>query len=541
MESDSIELRRYIAIFWKYLWLIILTTLLAGGAAYYVSARMTPIYSATATLKLDLASDPANSNIFSMLTAGERLGKTYVAQIKSTKLMGEVAESLGMSLSPKELRELAGKVSVEQVRDTQLIDISVEDASPAVAQGLANKVAEVFTGEITAEQQARFENNKQNLDEQIAELEAQISDAQKAIASLGDPFGSDNVNMPELSRLEMVRVQSQLSSLQTRYTILLTSAEEFRLAAARYSDSIILFAPAELPDSPVKPSKMKNTLLGMVVGMMVGAGVAFLREYLDDTIKTSEDVTQALGLVTLGSIFRVGNVKQPKDGLITTLDGRSAVSEGYRTLRTNLQFCGVGNPGGSLLITSASPSEGKTTTAANLAVILAQGGKKVILVDADLRRPSLTEFFETQSAGGLTNLLVGEGLDTEAGLSSTSVDNLRVMPSGPIPPNAAELLGSPQMSRLLDELGQRADMIILDSPPALAVTDASVAGSQVDGALLVINAGVTRREVAQKATETLQKAGVKVLGVVLNKLKAGRGGGYYYYQYYGKGGKKRKK
>ena len=250
MESDSIELRRYFSIFWKYLWLIALTTLLAGGAAYYVSAGMTPIYRATAVLKIDLAKNPEGSDIVSMLTAGERLGKTYVVQIQSRTVAARVAESLGMAVSPQELDDLADKISAQQVRDTQLIEISVEDPNPAVAQGLANRVAEVFSEQVSSEQRARFDNYEQNLDEQITGLETRIAEVQKLIAGLGDSLGSDESSVPAYNRLEMTRLQTELTSLQTRYTILLSSAEEFRLTAARYSDNVTLSAPCLLYTSP---------------------------------------------------------------------------------------------------------------------------------------------------------------------------------------------------------------------------------------------------------------------------------------------------
>jgi len=289
---------------------------------------------------------------------------------------------------------------------------------------------------------------------------------------------------------------------------------------------------------------MKNTLLGMVVGAMVGVGAAFLREYLDDTIKTADDVSQALGLVTLGNIFRIGAGRTLKDSLVTSMDGRSPVAESYRILRTNLAFCGVGNPGGAIVVTSAGLGEGKTTTAANLAVVMAQMGKRVILVDTDLRRPMLAKLFELNGTDGMSTLLARQGPVGDADLILSEVPNLRLIPSGPIPPNPAELLGSPRMAEVIQSLRQQADMVIFDSPPALAVTDSSVIASQVDGALLVIDAGEMRREVVQRAAEMLQKGGVKLLGAVLNKLQPGKRGGYYYqyyYKYYGSEKKRHKK
>ncbi len=302
-----------------------------------------------------------------------------------------------------------------------------------------------------------------------------------------------------------------------------------------------IFAVAELPEKPIKPKKSQNTMLGLAVGMMLGAGVAFTKEYLDDTIKSSEDVTEALGLTTVGNIFRISNVKNVKDGLVTALGHRSNVTEGYRTLRTNLQYVGLGGDGAahSLVVTSAGPGEGKTTTAANLAIVMAQAGKQVILVDSDLRRPTVGRLFDLNGDAGLSALLLRNGPLEETDLRPTPIENLRVIPAGTPPPNPAELLASARMTELLHELTSQAEVVILDSPPVLAVTDASVLASKADGAVLIVDVGATRREVGLRAREALEKAGAKVLGAVLNKQHTGGRGGYYYYYYYGDGRKKK--
>ena len=368
------EIRTCIVVVRKYLWLIALTTLLGGAIAYYVTSTMTPVYSAVATLQIDLVNDPRNQ-ITESLVAGERLAKTYVEQIKSAVLLSEVAETLGLPGGASAGRDLVLMVSVSPVRDTQLIRIIVEHPNPVLAQQLANTIAEVFIRENASHQQARYENGKSDLDKRIGELEARIRDVQTSIASLNGP---DDASLPDFYRVELTRLQTELSSLNTRYTILLSSAEEFRLAAARYSDRVSVFAPADLPLVPSKPAKTRNLLLGVVVGMAVGVGIAFLREHLDDTIKSSADVTRLLGLSTLGTIVRSGRMRKAKDGLVMDLEPGSSVAEGYRTLRTNLEFCGLGGSLGSLVVTSASPGEGKSTTAANLGIVLAQAGKRVV-------------------------------------------------------------------------------------------------------------------------------------------------------------------
>lgn len=199
--------------------------------------------------------------------------------------------------------------------------------------------------------------------------------------------------------------------------------------------------------------------------------------------------------------------------LITLTNPRSPVSEAYRTLRTNLSFYSLDNPLRSLVVTSAAPDEGKSTTVANLAVTMAQSGRKTILVDCDLRRPSLHTLFNLQNNAGFTNMMLDE--NAAAPLQKTEVDGLWVLTSGPKPPNPADLLGSRQMDRVIETLKGQADLILFDAPPVVAVTDAVVLGTKVDGVLLVVSAGKTRRDHAEKAKQILEKANVRIIGVTL--------------------------
>lgn len=199
--------------------------------------------------------------------------------------------------------------------------------------------------------------------------------------------------------------------------------------------------------------------------------------------------------------------------LITLTNPRSPVSEAYRTLRTNLSFYSLDNPLRSLVVTSAAPDEGKSTTVANLAVTMAQSGRKTILVDCDLRRPSLHTLFNLQNNTGFTNMLLDE--NAAAPLQKTEVDNLLVLTSGPKPPNPADILGSRQMDRIIATLVEQADMVLFDAPPVVAVTDAVVLGTKVDGVLLVVSAGKTRRDHAEKAKQILEKANVRIIGATL--------------------------
>jgi capsular exopolysaccharide synthesis family protein len=214
--------------------------------------------------------------------------------------------------------------------------------------------------------------------------------------------------------------------------------------------------------------------------------------------------------------------------LITITHPRSPISEAYRTLRTNLEFTSLDKPIRSMVVTSASPEEGKSTTLANLAVAVAQAGKKVILVDCDLRRPSLHQIFDARNAPGLSDMMRDDALMSQPPLQETAVPNLYLLPSGTIPPNPAELLASRRMSEVIAALQQRAEMVLFDAPPVIAVTDAAVLSSKVDAVLLVISAGKTKREHAKKAKALLDKVNAHLIGTVLNNVK----GETSLYQYY---------
>lgn len=208
-----------------------------------------------------------------------------------------------------------------------------------------------------------------------------------------------------------------------------------------------------------------------------------------------------------------------RDSLITVVNPRSPISEAYRTLRTNLEFTSLDKPIYTMVVTSAAPEEGKSTTLANLAVTLAQTGKKVILVDCDLRRPSQHEIFSVSNASGFTTMMVDEAALKEPPLVESGIPGLRLLPSGPLPPNPSELLGSQRMEEIVATLRSQADMVLFDAPPVIAVTDAAVLAAKVDAVLLVINAGRTKREHAKRAKALLDKVKARLVGTVLNNVK----------------------
>jgi capsular exopolysaccharide synthesis family protein len=291
---------------------------------------------------------------------------------------------------------------------------------------------------------------------------------------------------------------------------------------------------ATVPGAPVSPRVPLNIALGLLVGLGLGIGAAVLRDQLNTSVGGVADVERLTGAIPLGVVPYDSNAaKQP----LVDADQHSARAEAFRTLRTNLQFADVDHPPRVIVVTSPLPSEGKSTSACNVALTLALGGARVVLVDGDLRKPTVGKYLGISNAAGLTSVLAGRH-ELRDVVVTYGRDTLAVLPSGPTPPNPSELLGSQQMVDLLTTLANHYDVVVVDAPPLLPVTDAAVLAAAADGAVLVLRHGKTRREEAQRAIQALESVNAKLLGTVLNFApKKSRNGGYDGYGYgYGYGG-----
>ena len=285
---------------------------------------------------------------------------------------------------------------------------------------------------------------------------------------------------------------------------------------------------AGLPSSPVSPRKALNLILGLLVGLAIGVGGAVLRETLDTSIKDPEQLQRDLDLPTLGAIAY--DSEAPKRPLIVHVDPKSSRAEAFRQLRTNLQFVNIDAAPRSIVVTSSIPEEGKTTTTANLAIALAQSGIRVLLVEGDLRRPKMADYLGIEGAVGLTNVLIGR-VSLQDAVQPWGPDALlHVLPSGPTPPNPSELLGSQGMAELIHELEGNYDLVLIDAPPLLPVTDAAVLAALASGVVVVARYGHTKREQLSRAIESLRAVGVAVYGAVLTMTPV-RGPDSYYYGY----------
>ena len=342
-------------------------------------------------------------------------------------------------------------------------------------------------------------------------------------------------------------LRREAESARHMYELLIKRFKETSLTEDMKTGNIRIIDRAEVPEDPVKPKKKLNVFLAIILGLFTGIGLAFFFEYLDNTIKTPEDVKQHLNIPYLGLIplFSTENKGILKDDtsreLVTVNYPRSTASESYRGIRTSILFSFAETVPQVILITGVGPQEGKTITTVNLAVTMAQADSKIVILDCDMRRANVHKVFGTANDHGISNLLVGNSNMREA-ILHTRIPNLDVIPCGPIPPNPSELLGSTRMTTLLNSLRKHYAHILIDSPPSLAVTDAVVLSKSVDGVILVIRAGYTAKEIIRSGIAQFRAVGTHILGAVLNGVDMSRDRYHYqyYYYYYGKDVDRRK-
>lgn len=530
------ELRYYYNVASKRLWLIILLCLVGVGSSLYYTWQQTPMYTTSTTLLLS----PAVSDQLLPYSArvAEDLAPTYIAYLKTEAFAELVIEKTGLDIGPKELVE---SVSAKVIPNTKFFEISATSSSPQRAQLLANTIAEVFIDEIMAQQRALQSARKEAASDEATKLlkekleferdyyEGQVAFLRRQIANLEAEPPSEEGDK------KLLELKGQLLDLQKLLVEVMSSLAGLQPEQRPENmDTVTVVEPASLPTAPDSRNTLRNVLFALASSLALGVGLAFFLEYLDYTVRTPEELDELFGSPTLGVvgyIDRETGAKSEKEKIAVLYHPSSAVTESYRSLRTNIQFADSSQAVRSLLVTSAGPKEGKTLTAANLAVAMAQAGKKVILVDTDLRRPSLHRLFDVPNRLGFTNLFIDNPGRAADYLQETGVEGLRVLTSGPLPPNPSELLGSPVTERTMEELKAEADIVIYDSPPAATVTDAVVLAPKVDAILQVVLAGETRRDVIIKGKEILSRVGGNVLGPVLNRVKSSDLGYYYYYYY----------
>lgn len=517
------EVKRYLSLLWRWSGLIILGVLLVGGTTYLINRNTPPVYSASSRLLIDEGPGSSSGNDYSQILLEERLTQTYVEILKTRPVLQETIDRLEL---PYTTSQLANRVNVAAAEDTQIIIITVEDTNPVWAANIANMLGEVFIETNAERDQLRYAEPIANWQLRINEIGNELQEIETELNSFGEDLSPEE-------QARQSRLETQLNEARIRYTDAFNNLNGLQVSQAKDSSNIVPIEPAQIPSGSIGPRTTTNTIIASLVGGVLALGIIFLVEYLDDTVKTPDQVLEDTNLPTLGAIAQI-KAETPSTRLITFRSPRDPISEAYRVLRTNLSFSAVDGGLHSLIVTSSSPGEGKSTTVANLAIVMAQTGKRVIVVDADLRRPMQHKIFEVTNNQGLTTAILDSKTPINYHLQQTKVPDLQILTSGPIPPNPAELLNSHRMNQVLEALKKEADVVIFDTPPALTVADASILAPQVNGCVLVVETGKTRRDAFIQAVERLDRASATIYGSVMNRLQPSRGGyyTYYYYHYY---------
>jgi capsular exopolysaccharide synthesis family protein len=511
--NDFMEVRKIIEIIRRQLWLLILVTVAAGVIGYGFSQLETRVYAATATIQVGRAINSTSLDRVD-LQFGEELALTYAELIRRKPVLQGTVDALQLEDSWRGLRE---RVQISPVENTQLLEIRVTAGSPQEAQVIADEVARqvILNGPMTP-QDAEADSARAFAQQRLNQLQTNIEAAQQKIEQLGAEMATIIVSSPDRAsgmQADIDALELLIADWDGTYAQLLTF-----LSVEPPVNQLSIVETAEINPTPIRPRVRLNIMVAVLIGFLLALGLVLLRGFLDDTLQPTDAVSEILGLATLANISRVKG-KSGREKLLFRQDLFSPASEDYRLLRNKVQVMCADWPRKVIMITSPMPGELKSITVANLGIVLAKAGFQVIIVDANLRQPMQHILFELPNRVGLTELLCAPAADLDGHLKFTNVQNLQVLPVGALPPpHPAELLGSAQMSALLDRLATRVDIVLCDSAQTVAIADGLVLSRQVDAVILVIEMGKTRRSLAEQAVLDLQQAGANLLGTVLNPM-----------------------
>jgi polysaccharide biosynthesis transport protein len=515
--DEQFDLRHYAMVLRKRYRLIVAVVVACVLAAVVVSFAQPKVYSATSEVLLSTQQQTTVQ------------GETLNAPNQFANQVGTQAELVESAAIEQAANEILGdqvddvrEVSASGVSNTFILSITATSEVPEVAQAAANAYSDAYlqnrqesainrvlaVGETVADSRTDLENEASELERRISELPA------------GDPSIGSLEGQQE-------RIESQISELQNRYD----EAQANALVRDAGAES---FAAAELPEEPTSPQPVRNIALAFVLGALLGVGAVLLIDRLDDRLRRPEDLEQWLPSVpNLGSVPNLEDWRNSDEARVVTLrDPHSPAAEAYRALRTNIEFMALDRRLQVIQVSSAIAGEGKSATAANLAVAMAWAGKRVVVVAGDLRRPRLHEFFRLSNETGITSIMLG-GTSLDDSLQKLPIDheNAHLLSTGPLPPNPAELLANGRIDEIFDGLRERADYVIVDSAPLLPVADSLVLARHVDGVILAARAGVVRKAQIEKAASMVANATNNLVGVVLNGISPQEtysyGGSYY--------------
>lgn len=519
------------------------------------------------------------------------------ATLKQLQADGKPFAPEGALLEEQKIDTFLKKIKIKPIPRSQLVYLCVEDENPDKAALYANTLAKKYIDlsvddkmsivkhygdwfesqakaheKVIREREKEFKEFKKKYN--IVELQLDINETRDALTRLQTQLNNiestiaNSDDLDEVKKFELeqkkAEIEEEIKSKKERlvklddlsaqydsynkkiqaaknyYSLLLSRAEEWMSTSGTDNNNkfnprnINIIDPAKPPARPVRPKKTVNILFGMIFGIVLGVGIAFFIEYLDDTIKSPTDVENFLKVPFLGLIPTV-SIAQTSTAIegIVEKQPKGTIAENYRAIRTNILFSSD-RPVKKIVVTSTGPSEGKTTTAINIAEVLARAGDKTLIIDADMRRPRIHKNINLDGdEKGISNYLTGNATIEEI-IHKTPIETLFVIPAGPIPPNPVEILNSPRLKELLEAVSNKFDRIIIDTPPVIAVTDAAILARLADGVVFVVHGGRAHRDIVKRGINGLMKVGGHIFGVILNNVNIYRASyyDYYYYNYY---------
>lgn len=517
------DLRSYLGVIARRRWFVILTTVLFVGVATALSLIPEPEYRVRAQVLTTGVNDPV-AMVFQSNSASDldRQAVSQVAFLTSSDLRSEVFAAYSGSLSKGAIFRVQARPvgGTDQNKTSSVVELSLVSTDPTGAATLVNTYAQTYVEVRQTLDIERLANMKRQLQALLDEAEGQITEISAPVAEIDDQIRQNPQNAEVLLDQRAVvleGLQGQLDPLESEANRIRTTLGDINLGVELSSGGgAAVLSPAWVPDAPVSPNIPLNIAIGLVVGLFLGSALAFVRDYFDDSVKTKEIIQQVTGVPTLGLIPKIGG----DTDLVTVTHPTAPAAEAFRLLRTSVKFLGVERQVRVVQVTSPSPGEGKTMVAVNLAVAFAQSGDRVVLVGADLRRPRMEEVVDVPLTPGLTAVLIGDVTLPQAIQSAASVPNLSVLPAGYPPPNPSELLSGERARRLIDVLGQTYDVVVIDCPPVLPVTDSLVLARMADTTLLVASANKTSKRSLTRAVELLRQVDAPLMGTVLNSLSA---------------------